>query len=704
MFSNFDYYKTITLLFNKNLTFKINYIIFEMLNADLINKMKQINYSVFYKLLMIFFLTFSETVAASDTLSYKKELIRNNLATIESVYSSKQANQLIRYWNSIYPENKGKMYDFLSHYRWEKILKFNFQEAKKRKNRWVANQLAFALAVIYHRQTKFENAMPYMEEVLKNSPYLSKDQLRDVLKRQEYSFSATGNFDQALIVRKRRINNGAETNFWELYSAVGLSYEAINEFKLFEKEPTNDDFEKITYYNKLGTLFLNNRQSDSALFYFKKMENQASFIIRNNTYRGKSSYSEYVKQYLKALAISQQGECYLLEKKYKKAIPFLKTLLPYCAQIKEVDQKIIKWMSIAKSYNGLSKSNVALTYLDSVQQIITPKRMLNIELDAYKQYALSYKILGKAAAYNANMQNYFQLKDSIDFQNQKRRTLLLLTKYDVDQKKVLLQNERIKSINLEQDANNKKQIIVLSTIIIFSLLLIIFLVYQNYKAQRNAKDTLRKNNDILIISSKKIEEQSTKNEFLLKEIHHRIKNNLQMISSLLSLQKNKAKNPEVQMVLNDSKARIKTMALVHQQLYENEEVGIVSIENYLQDIVNNTTASYDCVSKFDFQINTPFSLSVDRSMYLGLITNEILTNSIKHNTAESIFFSIEMTQCRELIEYVITENGTGFDTIKKEGFGLKLIAILVRQIGATLTINSNKNEGLEHKIVFNEKE
>jgi two-component sensor histidine kinase len=63
-----------------------------------------------------------------------------------------------------------------------------------------------------------------------------------------------------------------------------------------------------------------------------------------------------------------------------------------------------------------------------------------------------------------------------------------------------------------------------------------------------------------------------------------------------------------------------------------------------------------------------------------------------------------MTQCRELIEYVITENGTGFNTGKKEGFGLKLIAILVRQIGGTLTINSNKNEGLEHKIVFIQKE
>ena len=639
-----------------------------------------------------------------DTLFYKKELRKVGLTNIETIYNKQQATRLLKYWKSIYPDNKVKMYDFLSHYRWEKILNFQYKNAVKNNEKYLAIQFSFCLAIVYHRQTKYDDAMPFLAHAIKNKAFLTEKQFEDLLNRQEACFRAIGKFDKAVIVRKKRIVNGFSTNFSELYSAVGMHLEALSEFKLFEKKPVGDDFENINYHYKLGTLFLACKQVDSAVFYFKKMEKQASFIITNSNYNGKTSYSEYVKNYLKGLSISQQGECYLLKKQYSKAIPFIKTVLPLTYEIKEVDQRIINWMSLVEAYNSIGNAQIAFTYLDSIKRNIKSKRMLNLELEIYKQQALTNKIVGNNEVYIRDMQNYFNLKDSIDLENQKNRALLMLADFDLDQKKILLQSEKAKTSNLEIENQNRKKIIIYVSITSMALLLIVFLVYYNYKIQRRAKEILRRNNKKLLLSYQEIELQSNKNEFLLKEIHHRIKNNLQMISSLLSLQKNSLNNEEAEMILNDCKARIKTMALVHQQLYGNEDLDSVLLDSYLKDIIDNTITSYTFNTNFEFQIKAPYSLTIDRAMYLGLIITEILINAIKHNTAANVVFSLIISQVDKKLECIVTENGIGFDLEKKAGFGIKLITILVQQISGVLTIISKKNEGVSYIIVFPDSE
>ncbi|WP_088324073.1 sensor histidine kinase [Polaribacter tangerinus] len=659
-------------------------------------------YSIFITFL---FLLFSNSVLSntSDTIYYKQKLIDLKIPNAEYRYTKSSAEKLIVYWNSLYPDDKTNMYNYLSHFRWAKILKVQFLGAKKTTQKKLTTQLALALAIIYHRQTKFELAIPYLNFVLTNKQFISSEQYANVLQRLELSYRSIGSFGEAVEVRKLRVNNENSNNFWELYSVVGMHAEAINDFKLFEKFPIENDFNKITYYNKLGMLFLNNKQIDSARYYFKKMESQADFIIKNENYKGKNSYTEYVKSYFKNLAISQQGECLFLDKKYKEAIPVLKTVLPDCDEIKEVDQKIFKWMTIAKSYNALKSSTFSLAYLDSIKQASQKKRILDLELDWFKQYAIANKIAGNVAAYNTNMEHYFQFKDSIDFINQKNRSLLMLAKFDVTQKKELLQIEKAKSLNLELEAVNKKKIIFFTSLAIVALLFVVFLVYTNLRLQKNAKEKLKLSNQKLLNSSKRIESESKKNEFLLKEIHHRVKNNLQMISSLLSLQNNSIQVPELNEVFNDSKRRIKTMSLVHQQLYENEDYSTISLQIYLTEIVRNTIESFTRLENVKHQIATPFLMPIDNAMLVGLIVNEILTNAIKHNKENAFSFSIYGEEDKGSYTLKIKDTGIGFNKNeeKNQGLGLRLIEILTQQLGAKLRLETALNEGVLYTITKN---
>lgn len=194
---------------------------------------------------------------------------------------------------------------------------------------------------------------------------------------------------------------------------------------------------------------------------------------------------------------------------------------------------------------------------------------------------------------------------------------------------------------------------------------------------------------------------------LMKEIHHRVKNNLQIISSLLNLQFSKYDNPEIQEALLTSKNRIKTMTLIHENLYKSDNIAEVRADIYLDNLISNIFETY---RKFDHQINLfkeidTFSVDADTAIYIGLILNELLTNSLKFAFHESkkgdIFIKLrKLENCKQQLE--ISDNGTGlpaeFDITKKKSLGLMLVTSLVDQMKGKLSVNSNN--GTSYNITF----
>jgi len=196
-------------------------------------------------------------------------------------------------------------------------------------------------------------------------------------------------------------------------------------------------------------------------------------------------------------------------------------------------------------------------------------------------------------------------------------------------------------------------------------------------------------------------------EIMLKEIHHRVKNNLQVISSLLNLQSMYNDDEKSISMFKESRDRVKSMALIHEKLYQSKDFAHIDFADYLKRLVTGLINTYDSKEKpinLYFQVEETY-LGIDQAVPCGLIVNEIITNAMKHAFIESgegeisIGLTIKDDDC---IEITIKDNGRGipedFDIQKSESLGMKLVATLAEQLQAKLDI-SNDN-GTVFKFSF----
>ena len=233
--------------------------------------------------------------------------------------------------------------------------------------------------------------------------------------------------------------------------------------------------------------------------------------------------------------------------------------------------------------------------------------------------------------------------------------------------------------------------------------LIVFVIMIYYKRTVLEKDeALISANRELKRKNKKIVGQHQNLEILLKEVHHRVKNNLQIISSLMSLQKDTIENKEAIVVLSDSKRRVEAIALIHQKLYQDEKFNSVDFKSYIEEILSSQqimNANLKCV------IESPeVVLSLDTSVPLGLIISEMIANSVKHafKGVDSPELKVVLTEVDRGYELLIKDNGVGlpdgFDINNPSSLGTEIISALTMQIGATVECFNDNGAGF--KISF----
>ncbi|MCH2224670.1 MAG: PAS domain S-box protein [Crocinitomicaceae bacterium] len=214
-----------------------------------------------------------------------------------------------------------------------------------------------------------------------------------------------------------------------------------------------------------------------------------------------------------------------------------------------------------------------------------------------------------------------------------------------------------------------------------------------------------------ITEKKKLQEEllqkNHENQLLLKEIHHRVKNNLQVISSFLNLQFNGINDKLVQDALSKSKDRINSMALIHNRLFQSENLSSINFGEYINQLATSIKNSYSHINpKVNCLVHsTKIFLNVDLSINLGLIITELLTNAYKHAFSERSEgqIQIEVAQSGDQFKLIISDNGIGLNNKKKnvQSLGLEIVEALIDQINGTIEITSN--EGLKYVISFKEK-
>jgi PAS domain S-box-containing protein len=214
------------------------------------------------------------------------------------------------------------------------------------------------------------------------------------------------------------------------------------------------------------------------------------------------------------------------------------------------------------------------------------------------------------------------------------------------------------------------------------------------------------------ITNRKLNEEQIKNsllekEVLLKEVHHRVKNNLQIIASLLNFQSRYVKDPEALNMFKESQNRVKSIALIHEKLYQTKDLSRIEFAGYIKSLVSHLFLTFDIKpDRISFSVNANnLFLSVDTAIPCGLIINELVTNSLKYAFPEDrkgqITINLNYNNLNEY-ELIVKDNGISLpENIvigKTETLGFQLINTLVTQLDAKADII--RNNGTTFLIKF----
>ena len=243
--------------------------------------------------------------------------------------------------------------------------------------------------------------------------------------------------------------------------------------------------------------------------------------------------------------------------------------------------------------------------------------------------------------------------------------------------------------------SNQKNQSYYSMLIVLSIVIIITLFFTGVLSSRSRK--VRLLNTALQEKQKEIEQELTNNQALLKEVHHRVKNNLQVISSMLSIQSSSVNDKETQTILMECKSRILSMSLIHESLYKKEGKKASLFSTYIKELLPQLLETYHLdENKVELKMSIEdLELSLDDSIPCGLIINEVVTNTLKHafpnDKAGEIY--IEMKQEGNYNYLKLADNGIGIpEEINAEeqgSFGFLLIYTLAEQLEADIKLDTS---------------
>jgi two-component sensor histidine kinase len=278
--------------------------------------------------------------------------------------------------------------------------------------------------------------------------------------------------------------------------------------------------------------------------------------------------------------------------------------------------------------------------------------------------------LNEAMAYNVKAEELTRKIYSEDLSNS-------LANYKVAQ--AIKQKEL--EIRYEKEKTNLYSIILALSAVV--LLTLAFIIIRKFKQEQ----LLKAKNSKILLQKDAIQKKEKEKDLLLREVHHRVKNNFQIVSSLLELQTKDIEDKKALELANEGKNRIKSMALIHQKLYENND-NLVEFDAYIHLLVNELTTLYASNKVVKTSIKAiNIKLDVDTAIPLGLIINELITNAYKYAFQKNKInkLTIEIyKQEGNFYKLIIADNGPGLTEItdlkKVKSLGLRLVTRLVKQL------------------------
>jgi two-component sensor histidine kinase len=351
------------------------------------------------------------------------------------------------------------------------------------------------------------------------------------------------------------------------------------------------------------------------------------------------------------------------------------------------------WKKYDKGGKYLKKSLEDPQYFDYQQQ-----------LDTYRLLAKTDSASGNFRSAFKNFQVFKRLNDSVSNASTSRRISELNIRFETEQQlndiKLLKNNQRMQQAELQKSAMIRN-LTVGGAVLLLIVAIIFILGYRNKKRiseelrfQRDEID--RKNAEMRILLNKnekflkEKDEHIKEKDWLLKEIHHRVKNNLQIVISLLNSQSKYLEDPDTLTALQGSQNRIFSISLIHQKLYQDDNLAGISFQTYIKELTDHLSNSLNTDEKVYFDLKADdVLLDVSQAVPLGLITNEAITNAMKHafkGQKEGIISISFLKEDNDWLSLMIADNGIGlpqdYNIEEADSLGITLMRGLSDQLKA----------------------
>lgn len=566
------------------------------------------------------------------------------------------------------------------------------------------------LSIIYNGIDQAATSIWYAQQSIKIKKSIRRYDLYKEFTMLGLNLRVQGNYKDALayaLAAERISENTAVDKIWlsVIYDLIGTIY---SEMKFYGKS--------VEYYKKaIATAKeIDDRDAVYAItlntargLYNRGRTTQALDILNGGYkyYHGNNCDAEFPSLYILI---------YCKLKKYNKAKPYYEQLLQCDIQNKGMYKD---HLGQEKMYYAMihyliktGQARATYTYLDKLKKLGSINNdLLNLS-QIEKAHFESDSATGNYPAAIEHLKKHKQLNDSLYNINSTKQFASLQLKYETEKKdkniKLLKQKSELQNIRLQHEVI-MRYIFIGSLILLFIVLGLLFSQYclkqRNNKKLEAKQEEINRQNKIL---RRLVDEK----EWLLKEIHHRVKNNLQIVISLLNTQSAYLDNKDALLAIQNSQHRMHAMSLIHQKLYQSDNLASIDMAWYIYELVNYLRECFDTDRKISFELDTEkMELDVAQAVPLGLILNEAISNAIKYAfpSGERGIVKISLKKTGEdSYQLIISDNGIGlpddFEHENRDSLGMSLMVGLTDQLDGSFSIESNN--GLSVIIAFTKKQ
>lgn len=587
------------------------------------------------------------------------------------------------------------------------------------------------------------------------------DSLRDTMglaystSQMAYSHYYLGNYPEALYWNKQAVKHAN----WFLgtyhrsvsYGNTALLFQEIGEYDsalvymlhcLELRQALNDTVHLAYTYYDIGQLFLEMGDVDRALSFHQKaltLREQIEDVVDEYNviedsycavamaYHGEGNSDTAMHLLNKALDINERkrdvrrksntlrsmGQILYDKGLFHAAIEQFENSMSLDKGVGEVGRLAEDHLQLGRSWKAVGDNSKARHHFEQALSVGTQLNTKPAVLNAHLELAEIHELKGSTALALRHQKQAYVLKEMLLDEQKLQAIEEMEVRFETKRKQDLIKELNAQkeladaTASLKEAEAGKSRTMLWAT---FSVLLLMtgisFLVVRSNFQSRKANDLLAQQKRNIEEKNLIIEQSLLQKEALLKEVHHRVKNNLQVISSLLSLQSRELSDESAKAAIRQGQNRVNSIALIHQRLYQTDDMAVVDFHEYATQLLSYLKTTY---LQRDMEVDTEVtaqnvSLDIDTAVPLGLILNEMATNSFKHafQSGKAGRITIRVEKHKEWLDLEYRDDGVGLpsdmEVEQLSSLGMKLVRLLCKQLKGTMQLDGSRGVKMTMRI------